>query len=93
MVHNKPKTAKSMLEVKDRVDNKIFKTFKQKMPPLTALEQILQRANKLDGEASHCLGEDGLKSILDISKETANEVLILDDPVLCSVQIENLNKR
>lgn len=82
-----------MLEVKDRVDNKIFKTFKQKLTPQTALEEILQRANKLEGEASHCLGEDGLKIILDLTRETAEEILILDDPMLCSVQIDNLNKR
>lgn len=92
-LNDQPNKANSLIEVKDRLDSKIFKGFKKQANSITALEEILHKANRLEGQASHSLGEDGLKNILDLSKETANEVLILEDPVLLSVQIEKINLR
>ena len=82
-----------MLLAKARVNTDIFKTFKEKLSPVTALDEILRKANRLDSEASRCLGEDGLKSVLDISKEAAKENPILQDAITFGLQMESLQNK
>lgn len=82
-----------MILAKDRVQRTFFSASKEKKNSQSALEEILQKANKLEAESGRSLGDDGLKNVVDITKETAKEQPLLDDATTFGLQMESLGER
>lgn len=83
-----------MLQAVDKPRNTAFVAVqKAKLTAKSGLEQIMQQANRIEGQAARALGDDGLKVLIEAAKETSNEQTLVEDPHTFGLQLESLSQR